>query len=254
MSIVVTGSASGIGAAVSAHFQKAGEKVIGIDIKGSDIVADLSTMEGREAAIAGVKECCHALDGLAACAGLGSTTRPVSLIGSVNYFGVVDLLDGLLELLQRGKNPAAVVISSMAAVISSPKDPYVLALLDHNEAEAARIIDERGEAGMAYAGSKAAVVLAIRRRAMAWGKAGVRLNAIAPGNVNTPMLQKELADPQSGKLLREMPYPLGRYAEPGEIAAAAAFLLSPEASYIHGTCLWVDGGIDAAYWRRNRFF
>jgi NAD(P)-dependent dehydrogenase (short-subunit alcohol dehydrogenase family) len=254
MTVVVTGSASGIGAAVSARFQKAGEKVIGIDIKGGDIVADLSTREGREAAIAGVRERCYALDGLAACAGLSSTVRPVSRIGSVNYFGVVDLLDGLFELLQRGKNPAAVVIASMSAVVSSPKDPYVLALLENNEAEAARIIDESGEPWMAYPGSKAAVVLAVRRRAMAWGKAGVRLNAIAPGNVNTPMLQKELADPRAGKLMRELPYPLGRYAEPGEIAAAAAFLLSPEASYIHGTCLWVDGGVDAAYWRKNRFF
>ncbi len=253
MTTVVTGSASGIGGAVSARLRKAGEEVIGIDIKGGDIVADLSTKEGREAAIAAVKKRCDALDGLAACAGLGSTAKPISLIGSVNYFGVVDLLDGLLETLKRGKNPAAVVIASMAAAAPPPKDPYVLALLDHKEAEAGQMANEKGEPGMTYAGSKAAVLLAVRRRAMEWGKSGVRLNAIAPGNVNTPMLQKELADPVVGPQVREMPYPLGRFAEPEEIAAAVAFLLSTEASYVHGACLWVDGGIDVTFWRRNRF-
>ena len=116
MTTVITGSASGIGAAIRARLEKAEDRVIGIDLRDAEIVADLSTREGREAAIAGVKQRCgDRLDGFVAAAGLGPDAKNPLLIAAVNYFGVVDLLDGLFELLQRGSNPAAVIISSNAA-------------------------------------------------------------------------------------------------------------------------------------------
>jgi NAD(P)-dependent dehydrogenase (short-subunit alcohol dehydrogenase family) len=254
---VVTGSASGIGAAIRKRFERSGCTVIGIDIRDAEIVADLSTHDGRVLAISGVKQHCDALDHFVACAGLATYARPLSLIASVNYFGAVELLDGLLQLLQKGKNPAAVVmLSNSAQWLQIDEMPYFQALLHHDEVEAAKIIDEEPDAflasGMAYVGSKLALGRAIRQRAAAWGKAGVRLNGVAPGNTRTPMLQKILEDPNLRDGVLNMEVPLGRLAEPDDVARLVAFLCSPEASYIHGSIFYVDGGVDAQI-RPERF-
>src|SRR4051812_18725877 len=112
--IVVTGSASGMGAATKARLEAAGERVIGVDIRDADIVADLGTAEGRAAAIAAVGELSDGvIDGLVTWAGLpGLTDRPGSLLVSVNYFGTIALLEGLRPLLAKGDRPSAVAISS----------------------------------------------------------------------------------------------------------------------------------------------
>jgi len=254
MTTVITGSASGIGAAIRVRLEKAGEKVIGIDIKGAEIIADLSTREGRQAAVAEVKRRCgDIIDRFVACAGISTDDPSPSRIASVNYFGMVDLLDGLFESLRRGKYPAAVVISSNSAQIRVlDDDPYVMALLEHDETKARRVIDEAGDAILAYMGFKNAVARAIRHRAMTWGNAGVRLNAVAPGNTKTPQLQRGLDHPVFGDLIRAVPRPLGRDAEPDEIAVVVAFLLGRDASYVHGAVWYVDGGIDATV-RPDRF-
>jgi NAD(P)-dependent dehydrogenase (short-subunit alcohol dehydrogenase family) len=159
----------------------------------------------------------------------------------------------LFESLQRGNKPAVVVVSSMAAAVASLDEPFVVALLEHDESKAQRLVEECNNAALAYYGSKAAVLIAIRRRAMDWGKAGVRLNAIVPGNIQTPMLDRTLSDPDMAQVVQKMPTPLGRYGDPDEIASVVTFLLSSESSYIHGASIWVDGGIDAVLWRPDRF-
>ncbi|MNJ71980.1 3-alpha-hydroxysteroid dehydrogenase/carbonyl reductase [compost metagenome] len=73
----------------------------------------------------------------------------------------------------------------------------------------------------------------------------MRLNSIAPGATQTPLLQAGMQDERFSQAIRDYVSPQGRNAEPSEIAAAAAFLLSPQASFIHGAQLFVDGGIDA---------
>jgi len=254
---VVTGSASGIGAAIRERFERSGDKVIGIDIRDAEIIADLSTHKGREAAISSVKQRCDALDHFVACAGLATYARPPSLIASVNYFGTVKLLDELLELLQRGRNPSAVVmLSNSAQWVHIDETPYFQALLRNDEAEAAKIINAMPDtfmaASLAYVGSKLALGRAIRQRTATWGKAGVRLNGVAPGNTRTPMLQKILEDPNTRDGVLNMEIPLGRLAEPDEVASLIAFLCSPEASYIHGGIFYIDGGVDAQI-RPDRF-
>src|SRR5438067_13159352 len=112
--IVVTGSASGMGATTSARLSRGGHRVIGVDLKDADVVADLSLPEGRQAAIEGVmSRAGGALDGLVTFAGLaGRPGRPGSLVVSVNYFGTVELLAGLRPLLAAAGDAAAVAISS----------------------------------------------------------------------------------------------------------------------------------------------
>ena len=114
-------------------------------------------------------------------------------------------------------------------------------------AQAGQIVDGAGDKGgqLAYAGSKNAVTVAVRQRATTWGQAGIRLNTVAPGAVETPLLQAGLHDARYAQAIKNFVAPLGRRADPSEIAAAVAFLLSPQASFIHGTQLFIDGGMDA---------
>ena len=93
---------------------------------------------------------------------------------------------------------------------------------------------------------KRALIVAIRRRVHEWGRLGVRLNVLVPGNMSTPMLEGVYATPGIGEQARGMPVPFARDAQPEEVAAVGAFLLSEAASYVHGATLAVDGGVLAA--------
>jgi NAD(P)-dependent dehydrogenase (short-subunit alcohol dehydrogenase family) len=85
----------------------------------------------------------------------------------------------------------------------------------------------------------------VRRRVKAWGAAGVRVNAVAPGPFESPLLQGGREHPVLGQFIDALPVPTGKIAEPDEVAAVIEFLLSPAASYVHGSIVFVDGGIDA---------
>ena len=154
---LITGSASGIGAATALALKTAGHTVIGVDLRNADITGDLSTAEGRQAVIAqALARCGGTLDGLVLCAGLGAQVEPASLIASVNYFGAVELLDGLLPALQKGKNPSAVVISSVAsAMLPWDKNPLANGCETGDEAAVSAVVMGAGDAGgnLAYAGS-----------------------------------------------------------------------------------------------------
>jgi len=242
----VSGSASGIGAAVRARLEQQGDRVIGVDLRDAEVEADLSTLEGRRAAVSGVRSACSgALDRLVLCAGLGPQVEDAR-IALVNYFGAVDLLDGLLGCLTGQADAAAVVVASNSAQLGPFQEhPVVLALLDGDEAKARELLaDDRGY--IAYAGSKHALARAVRRRASAWGQAGVRLNAIAPGPTRTPLLEATANHPVWGRGMNALPVPLGRQAEPEEMAGIIAFLLGPEAGYVHGSIWYADGGTDAS--------
>src|SRR5215211_4382482 len=99
--IAITGSASGMGAATVERLTADGHRVVGVDLRDAEVIADLATPEGRELAVEGVTEAVDgALDGLVTFAGLGGLPdRPGSLLASVNYFGTVDVLAGLRPLL-----------------------------------------------------------------------------------------------------------------------------------------------------------
>lgn len=247
--IAITGSASGIGAATAARLSAAGRRVVGIDIHTAEIVADLASVDGRAQAIAAVLEAGRgALDGLVLCAGVGPQVEPPSKVAAINYFGAVQLLDALRPALEKGASPSAVVVSSVAsAQLPWSKNLLGAALEAGDEAQLAAILASAGErAGqLAYAASKNALTVAVRRRVVEWGRAGVRLNAVAPGAVETPLLQAGLADPRYGQAIRDFVAPIPRRARPDEIAAMILFLMGPDAGYVHGAQFFVDGGIDA---------
>ena len=248
--VAVTGSASGIGAAVRTGLEAAGDRVIGVDLHDAEVIADLSRPAGRAAAVAAVTAACGgSLGALVACAGVGPHVRTPQTIASVGYFGAVELLDALLDVLAAGSRPGehgpgAVVIASNSAPMIPADQRLIDALLagdEHAAAAAAAALD----GATVYAVTKRALTRAVRLRAGSWGERGVRINAVAPGPVETPLLRATLDDPVLGPLTTALPVPLGRRAAPAEIAHAVAFLLDPASGYIHGSVLFVDGGTDA---------
>jgi len=243
----ITGSASGIGAAVAALLRTAGHEVIGIDRANAEVQADLSTAQGRSAAIAEVLERSGGvLDGLVCCAGVGVTAPTCGLIVAVNYFGVSQLLDGLQGALERGRNPAALVIGSVAATQpGAEQQAMTAAMLEGDEARALDLANSLGQPHVAYACSKYAITQHARSLARAWGQRGMRLNVVAPGAVQTPLHQASLDDARFGKAVREFVAPLGRAGRPEEIAALVGFLQSEQAQFVHGSVVFIDGGMDA---------
>jgi NAD(P)-dependent dehydrogenase (short-subunit alcohol dehydrogenase family) len=244
--VAVTGSASGLGAAVRERLEVAGARVIGVDLRDADIVADLSVPDGREAAIGAVLTACGGvLDGLVPCAGLGPQVPDHALITSVNYFGFAATVDGLFPALQRGTDAAAVAISSNSTTLDPTVDPTLVDACVAGDEAAARARADELEGWSVYASTKTAVARTVRRKVEEWGAAGVRINAVAPGPFESPLLQGGREHPVLGQFIDALPVPTGRIGEPDEVAAVIEFLLSPAASYVHGSILFVDGGIDA---------
>ncbi len=113
---LVTGCASGIGAALRARLEKDGDRVIGVDLRDAEIEADLSTPDGRGRALEAARAACGGeLDRLACCAGLGSHLDDFALIASVNYFGAIDIADGMKDCLAGRPDAAAVMVCSNSA-------------------------------------------------------------------------------------------------------------------------------------------
>lgn len=243
--VAVSGSASGIGAAVRARMERSGTKVVGIDLAGAEVKADLSHPEGRAEALEALNELTDdGLDGLVVCAGLGPHVRDAARVVGVNYFGALALLDDLLHRLAEGQAASAVAIASNSAGLTPPDADLLAALAEGNESAAAERAGDLDGATV-YGMTKLALARAVRRRAGRWGKAGVRLNAVCPGPIDTPLLAESLADETLGPLVEALPIPLSRRGTPDEVAAAVSFLLDPVNGYVHGSILFVDGGSDA---------
>jgi NAD(P)-dependent dehydrogenase (short-subunit alcohol dehydrogenase family) len=244
--VAVTGSAGGIGGAIRRRIEAAGHAVVGVDVDGAEVVADLSSPAGRADAVRAVRAAApQGLDGLVVAAGIGgSTSAPPSMIVRINYFGAVALLDGLHDDLGDGQLRAAVAIASNSATAVPHTDTALVdeCLAGAEDDACARADGVDGE--LVYALGKLALARAVRRRAVAWAP-GVRVNAVAPGPVLTNLTRAALEHPVTGDLIRGFPVPLDRWGEPEEIAAAVWFLLSGDASWITGSVLFVDGGTDA---------
>lgn len=250
---VVTGSASGIGAATKARLEADGHRVIGIDRHHADITADLGTRTGRRAAVAAVRERAgDAIDGVAAVAGLSSSAdRPPSVMVSVNYFGAIELLEGLRPLLAAAHHPAAVLISSNSTTCAPPWLTEVAdACLAGDEEQACTLADslDNPMGTTTYTATKAALAFYTRTRCADYITDGIRLNAVAPGVIDTPMSRGAGDDPATAAATRKYieSIPAARAGQPEEVASVLAFLLGTDSAYMIGSVLFVDGGSDAA--------
>jgi NAD(P)-dependent dehydrogenase (short-subunit alcohol dehydrogenase family) len=240
----VTGSASGIGRATRARLEAEGWRVIGVDLRDADVIADLSTNEGRRAAVDGVARLCGgALDAVVAGAGVSG---PAELTLRVNYFGAVATLEGLRPLLARGREPRAVAISSQATLLAVAPAVVEACLAGDERAACAAAAD--AEELLMYASSKRALSRWVRRNAPAatWAGARIALNAVAPGLIATPMTAPLMASAEGRALADKfVPMPLRCPGQPEDVAALLAWLVSPENRLMTGQVLFIDGGADA---------
>ncbi|MWB97116.1 SDR family oxidoreductase [Agromyces seonyuensis] len=247
---VVTGAASGIGAATARLLAERGERVIGVDLRDADVEADLSTREGRLAAVERVAELSGGVvDGVIACAGISA---PIPATISVNFFGVTEVLEGLLPALRASDAPRAAVVSSMASL--QPVVPAMVeAALAGDEERALAVAAATAEQGpelgyLVYPSSKRALSRWVRRESIteAWAGAGIPLNAVAPGTVITPMTAALLDNPEGLAMVdAAVPMPLNSHQPAESIANLLIFLTSVENTHMAGQTIYDDGGADA---------
>lgn len=247
----VTGSYSGMGRAVVERLRAAGHRVVTVDVVEAEVVADLSTAQGRRDAAHRVLEAVDGrLDGAVLAAGVGPTPGTEERILEINYLGAVELLTAWRPALTSSGNAKVVVFASNSTT-TVPLVPLraVRALLAGDTRRALRAVRvfRRAAPPMAYAASKIAVSRWVRRNAVTpeWAGAGIRLNAIAPGAILTPLLERQLATPAEAKQIRSFPVPIGGYGDPGHLADWVVMMLSPSADFLCGSVLFVDGGSDA---------
>lgn len=243
----LTGAASGIGAACALRFAQEGAAVAGFDLNeadGGDWVeaaklapgalfrtGDVRDDAALAAAVADVVEGLGRIDVLVNSAGVGGG-GPVHLVEIEDWDRVVDVnLKGsflaarrVLPLMLEQGSGSVINVASVEGI-------------------------EGFEGGSSYNASKGAVVLLTRNMAIDYGRKGIRVNCICPGFIETPLLNSLMDMPaldEARERIRDA-HQLGRFGKPVEIANAALFLASDEASFVTGHSLVVDGGYTAGH-------
>ena len=227
--VVVTGAASGIGEATSALLRDRGATVVDVDVATGCDVTDEAAVDALFAGIDG------RVDGVVHAAGVagGGAVHQLELdewrrVLDVNLTGTFLVVRAALRRMvdqpadERGQRGSIVTLASVEGL-------------------------EGTAGGSVYNASKGGVVLLTKNVAIDYGHYGIRANAICPGFVDTPMMQAVCGMPGmegfTASIVGE--HKLGRIAQPSEIAAVAAFLLSPDASFMTGQAVTVDGGYSA---------
>ena len=247
--VVVTGCASGIGAALCGQLAELGAEVVGLDVRRPSAdspldefveldLADPASIEGAAASVAGP------VDALFNVAGVSSGIGDPLLVVTINFLGTRMFTEAMLPTL----GSAVVCVSSLAAANYREHLPQVAGLLATDSmAAGVRWCHDHPEAlaDGGYRLSKEAIIGYTVRNAVPLGARGIRINCTAPGVTETPILD-QLRSAYGPDYLDTIPKPLGRVSNPAEQAAVLAFLGSAAAGYITGQVIWVDGGNIAA--------
>jgi len=246
---VVTGSASGIGAATTAWLRARGERVIACDLADAEVTGDLATVEGRAAMVEGVRACSGGrIDAIVANAGGG----PPNTMLALNFFGAVATLEGLRPLLAASPAPRAVAISSISSLDGGDADLVAACLsLDETAAAAAtaKALQDPAAGLKLYGSAKAALNRWVRRVAPGpdWAGAGIALNVIAPGVFDTPAAAWILNNPVNREeMMARVPLPSVRPGRPDELAALIGWCAGAENTVMTGQVLYADGGLECA--------
>ena len=241
---VITGAASGIGRETARCFAEEGARVC---------VADLADEPGKETA--------SEVDGLYVHA---DVTDPEDLQAmyreAAGRFGGIDILfnnagisppddDSILKTELEAWDRVQNVNLKSVYLCCKYGIPYLLEGGGGSVINTASFVAVMGAAAsqISYTASKGGVLAMSRELGVQFARQGVRVNALCPGPVNTPLLQELFAADSERAQRRLVHVPMGRFAEAAEIAAAAAFLASADSSYMTASTFLVDGGISGAY-------
>jgi len=262
--VVVIIGAGGIGQAI-ARRQGAGRTILLADHSESALAAAREAMEAvghavsaRQADVSS-REAVHALARAAAELGpvvnvvnaAGVIQAPPAAILAVNLVGTALVFEEFGDVIAPGG--AGLVISSMAGHMPPPLDLETARLLGQTPADellALPVLSEQAvpDSGAAFAISKQANHARAQAAAVTWGDRGARVNSLSPGIILTPLVREEMASPGAAEHYQQAiaTSAVGRIGTVDEIATAAAFLLGPDAGFITGTDLLIDGGVIAA--------
>jgi NAD(P)-dependent dehydrogenase (short-subunit alcohol dehydrogenase family) len=234
---VITGAAGGIGAESVSLFQQEGAKVVGVDLKeGSPGDLSLAVDVTNEDEVRGMYERAKdefgRIDVLFNNAGI-SPNDDVSVLETsfdawqrvqdVNLKSVFLCCKYGIPLLLDGGGGSVINVASFVAVMGAATSQ------------------------ISYTASKGGVLAMTREMGVEFARQGVRVNALCPGPVNTPLLQELFAKDPEKAARRMVHLPMGRFAEAHEIAKGALFLASDESSYVTASTFLVDGGLSGAY-------
>lgn len=228
--VVVTGAAGGVGQAVSRWLRDAGARVFDLDRRPPDpaggeyISVDVADPASVQAAVQTVVDRAVRIDGLVAAAGVAEEPTPAEAM-------TPEVWQRTLSINLAG---AFLTCQSVGRVMLAQGSGRIVTIASMSGAHIVNVPQQQ----VAYNASKAGLVAMTKSLAYEWAGRGVRVNALSPGYVDTPLLANKQALHQQWQAAT----PMGRFAETREVAAAAAWLLSDDAAFCCGTELLMDGG------------